>query len=298
MFPDPPSLFVHKLSRRFQLMKFITHLGDCRQVLKTIPDASIDAVVTDPPYAEIDRKYGRLTEPQWHDLMNEVTAEVRRVLKPTGSAVFILQPNSEKVGRMRLWLWDFLVKWGREWNLIQDVYWWNTTTPPTVHCHRDRGLMRPSVKPCLWFGSPDCYKDQTAILWEPADATKAIDTENRALKYRPSGVSMRTGRCAAASKERGGSTPFNLLPLSASGNKPSVHGARTPYRLAEWWIKYISPKGGTILDPFMGVATIGEAAIDLGRKYIGIEQMPEYHAAAVAALEAKIVPDLFDDEAA
>ena len=78
------------------------HLGDCVDWLRTLPDASVDAVITDPPYPEIDRPYGRLTESEWWSLIVEgVIPEVRRILKPTGSAVFILQPNSRKVGSMR-----------------------------------------------------------------------------------------------------------------------------------------------------------------------------------------------------
>jgi len=126
--------------------------GDSRTELAKIETSSIDAVITDPPYAEIDRPYGRLTESDWHSLMDEVIREVRRVLRPTGSAVFVLQPNSEHVGSMRPWLWEFIAKYSREWNLIQDVYWWNFATPPTVHCQAKNGLMRPSVILRLaWF---------------------------------------------------------------------------------------------------------------------------------------------------
>ena len=57
-------------------------------------------------------------------LMREVVRESRRILKPKGSAVFIFQPNYEKIGKMRLWLWEFLLWAAKEWNLIQDVYWW------------------------------------------------------------------------------------------------------------------------------------------------------------------------------
>jgi DNA modification methylase len=81
-------------------------LGDCLEVLKTLDAGSVDCVVTDPPYPEISRDYGRMTEPEWHQVMRGVVSEVRRVLKPRGSAVFILQPNSERVGRMRPWLWE------------------------------------------------------------------------------------------------------------------------------------------------------------------------------------------------
>ena len=103
---------------------------DCLNALKEIPSASIDSIVTDPPYAEVDRKYGRLSENEWHELMDAAMAEFRRILKPSGSAMVLLQPNSEHCGRMRLWLWEFIVKWGREWNLIQDAYSMNVSTLP------------------------------------------------------------------------------------------------------------------------------------------------------------------------
>lgn len=105
--------------------------GDCRKEIKKLPDKSVDLLLTDAPYPEIDREYGRLTEAEWHDLMKVVVTEGRRVLKPTGSMVVILQPNFAKVGKMRLWLWEFVVWAGREWNLVQDMRIGGRSTP----CH-------------------------------------------------------------------------------------------------------------------------------------------------------------------
>src|ERR1019366_5748473 len=56
--------------------------GDCRQEMKKLPDKSVDVILTDPPYPEIDREYGRLSEEEWHELMRTVVTEGRRVLKP------------------------------------------------------------------------------------------------------------------------------------------------------------------------------------------------------------------------
>jgi DNA modification methylase len=267
-----------------QTLKLIN--DDCLQILPTLPDASIDAVITDPPYAEIERDYGRWTEDAWRHLMDGVIMQVRRVLKPTGSAMFVLQPNHETPGRVRPWLWEFVAKYSREWNLIQDVWWWNPTMMPTTHCSRKYGLMRTSVKMCVWLGDVHCYRDQDAVLWEQADANKAHNLEDRALKKYPSGSSMREGRCIATANERGGSTPFNLIPISSgsSKRKGSAHGAATPLKLCEWWVNYICPKGGLVLDPFSGSGTVGEAALLHGRRYLGIERMPEYHNEAEAWL--------------
>jgi hypothetical protein len=127
--------------------------GDCRHEMRKLATASVDAVITDPIYPEVSRGYGRIGEAEWHDLMRDVVRESRRVLKPTGSAVIILQPNAEKVGQMRLWLWEFVVWAGKEWNLIQDVWWWAVDAMPVVHLQRKVGLMRPSVKTCVRLGA-------------------------------------------------------------------------------------------------------------------------------------------------
>lgn len=254
--------------------------GDCLEVLKTLPDASIDAVITDPPYPEIDRAYGRWTEGEWWELMMGVCREVRRILKPTGSAVFILQPNSEKVGRMRGWLWRFMAWVCSEWNMVQDAWWWNFTAAPTRHCNRQYGLMRPSLKACVWAGPPECWRDQSAVLWSQSEANKAIVRSDRALQYRPSGLNMRRGVCAGVADERGGVTPFNMLPFSPGNSHSSAgsygHGAGTPLPLMQWWARYICPPGGTVLDPFAGSGTAGIAALREGRDAVLIERKPEY----------------------
>jgi site-specific DNA-methyltransferase (adenine-specific) len=271
---------------------WIVLLGDCVAWMRELPDASVDAIVTDPPYAEIDRPYGRLTEVEWHALMRAVVTESQRVLKPHGSAVFILQPNSERVGRMRPWLWEFMAWTTREWNMVQDAWWWNPAAVPTVHCNRHNGLMRPSLKACVWLGAPDCYRNQEAVLWSPSDAMKRAAKEDMALRRSPSGHSVRRGRMATIVDERGGVTPFNVLPLSNANSTTSGgahgHGAATPLALAEWWVRYITPsgEGSVVLDPFCGSGTMGLAARKHGSHFIGIEKMPGYLEIAEARLAA------------
>jgi len=274
-------------------MGYVLHHGDCLDILPTLPAQSVDAVITDPPYPEIDRPYGRLTEAQWWDLMMGVCKETRRILKPTGSAVFILQPNSRKVGSMRGWLWEFMAWVCREWNMVQDVWWWNTKMPPTIHTQRVNGLMRPSVKPCVWAGEANCYRQQDNILWDESDANKALRQSGRARTdwtYHPSGHHFRESAIVEVAAERGGVTPFNLLPYSA-GNSTSDsgaygHGAGTPLKLADWWTRYIAPTGGTVLDPFNGAGTMGIAAIQNGCNYVGIEQDAGYVATSHARIAA------------
>lgn len=257
--------------------------GDCLKVLPTIPDESIDAVITDPPYPHIKRDYGYWTEAEWWAMIVEgVVPQVRRVLKPTGSAVFILQPNSRKAGSMRGWLFEFQAWVCREWNMVQDVWWWNPTTLPSAGTRRDIGLMRPSIKSCVWSGNDDCYKDQSAILWSESDhhyGKKAMMRFDR--EFKPSGHSVNGGRCFEIVRERGGVTPYNLTIVPNNHTTDDIpglngHGAGTPLALADWWTRYIVPPGGTVLDPFFGVGTMGIAAIKNRCHFIGIEKEAHY----------------------
>ena len=174
--------------------------------------------------------------------------ECRRVLKPKGSAVFIFQPNYEKLGQMRLWLWEFMAWAGRKWNLIQDVYWWATDALPLAGTNRKHGLMRQSVKMCVWLGPADCYRNQDAVLWTPSQAMMAKHRTDFALRIGPNGRTYRNGTIAQAADERGGTTPFNVLPIPTGGRLGGAehHPAATPYDVAAWWCRYILPAGGVL----------------------------------------------------
>lgn len=267
------------------------HLGDCLEVLPTIPDASVDCVISDPPYPMIKRDYGMMTEAAWMEMMQEVVRQTRRILNPTGSAVFILQPNSEKVGRMRLWLWKFMVWAGEEWGIVQDFWNWNTTAVPNKHANRSIGLARPSVKACIWLGDANCYRNQSAVLWTESDGNKSARSVDRAFRYTPRGGIMRDARCGNVAAERGGSTPFNLIPTATESHNSAGaygHGAGTPLKLADWWTRYICPPGGVVADWFTGSGTMGLAALQNGCSFLGIEKMPKYYEIAQKRLAAEV----------
>ncbi len=265
---------------------YTLHLGDCLDVMPSIPTASVDAIICDPPYPCISRPYGRMTEADWHTMMRGVVTESRRVLKPSGSAVFILQPNSERVGRMRPWLWEFMAWTTREWNMVQDAWWWNICALPSGGATRHE-LLRASLKACVWLGEPDCFRKQDEVLdrLEKAWMKRTWDrNQPDTRRTTPSGNSVNGAKCLQSVEARGGTTPFNVLPMG-NGHRSNMagmhgHGAGTPMALADWWVRYISPPGGTVLDPFVGSGTVALAALKRGRTAIGIERDAGYLAIA------------------
>lgn len=257
--------------------------GDAVDVLSRIDDSTVDALISDPPYPEVDRDYGRYSAEEWFQLMEGVLRETRRILKPSGSAMFLLQPNSFTNGSMRPWLWQFLANLATRWNVIQDVYWWNYGAMPLSGTRRDVGLLRASLKYCVWVGPSNCYRNQDAVLWEPSESVKALSREKRAFPTyeAPDGKTIDKNRIMASSVERGGVTPFNVIPLGNTDSRSSGgalgHPAATPKKLARWWVEYICPPEGLVVDPFCGSATIPLAAVEAGRLSIGIEKNHEYY---------------------
>jgi hypothetical protein len=223
--------------------------------------------------------------------MMGVCRESRRVLKPSGSAVFILQPNHRVVGSMRGWLFDFQSWACRQWNMVQDAWWWNYGAMPTEMANHQGG-MRASLKACVWLGASDCYRDQSAVLISVAEATKKDPRIARHELIPRAGTSKsirQSGFLGAAAPihQRGGATPYNVIVSGNSGpGSNHGHGAQTPTEVCDWWVRYISPAAGLVCDPFMGSGTTGLAALNRGRRFIGIERDESYFAVAERRIAA------------
>ena len=79
-----------------------------------------------------------------------------------------------------------------------------------------------------------------------------------------------------------------------SSASPRVHPTQKPVAVMTWSIQQLPTKPTTILDPYMGSGTTGVAAVNLGRKFIGIEIEPKYFDIACRRIsEALKQPDMF-----
>jgi site-specific DNA-methyltransferase (adenine-specific)/modification methylase len=82
------------------------------------------------------------------------------------------------------------------------------------------------------------------------------------------------------------------------GHEERFHPTQKPLEVMKWAIE-LCPKAETILDPFMGSGTTGVAAIQLGRKFIGIEREPKYFEIACKRIEQAMAQGrLFEPEPA
>ena len=117
------------------------------------------------------------------------------------------------------------------------------------------------------------------MLWSPSEELSAKHRSDMALRVGPNGKTYRNSTIARAADERGGTTPFNCLPMPAGGNAGAghAHPAVTSYDLAAWWCRYILPSRGVLLDPFCGSGTMLLAGLDHGAsRVVGIDQVANY----------------------
>jgi DNA modification methylase len=121
--------------------------------------------------------------------------------------------------------------------------------------------------------------NQNGVLLTPSEKTSARHGSDVLDRSGRNGKHYRNSTIAGAADERGGTTPFNCLPIPTGGRSPGSEGhpAATPYDLAVWRCRYILPPGGVLCDPFCGSGTMLVAGLGQGAsRVIGIDKEARY----------------------
>lgn len=105
----------------------------------------------------------------------------------------------------------------------------------------------------------------------PGDGEPPVSTPFRRLEALPHGGTKRARRMLT---DNTGATPMNCLVCSPQGY--DGHPASFPEKLARFWVRYITPPNGRVLDPFCGTATTGVACVREGLNFLGIEASKKY----------------------
>lgn len=291
--------------------------GDALKVLKKLPDESVDCIVTSPPYwrlrdYEVKGQLGQesIIEDYLKNLIN-VFNEVRRVLKPSGTAWIILgdtYANKTKVGwrnqsksnpsnlRSRkanlsevktelnipaksLCLIPerfaaLMVEAG--WILRNEIIWHKPNQMP--HSVKDRFTV--DFEKLFFFvkNSRYYFKQQFEPLRDPKRLQRRFLNPETTHKQHESYWTTRDLKAAEIRRQRilekgrNKRCVWTIGTTRFSGN----HFATYPQRLIETPINAGCPKGGIVLDPFMGSGITAIVAKRLGRNYIGIDLNPAY----------------------
>jgi len=232
-------------------------LGDCLEVMEDIPDGSVDAIITDPPYGTTACKWDSVIP---FDLMWE---QLNRIIKPNGAIVlFGSQPFTSfllcsNVKRYRhSWVWNKR----SITNPFQAKY-------APLKCNED----------ILVFGL-------NRVNYNPQKTDKP-KSQQRPIKFKPNYGSDRDYKEGVYGKSKKGlgkdhdetkTNPKTIIEIPAVYKKHTVHPTQKPVALMEYLIKTYTNEGEVVLDFTMGSGTTGVAAKNLNRNFIGIEQDQKY----------------------
>ena len=261
-------------------------IGDCKKVLKTIEDNSIDLIVTSPPYADSrTQTYGGITPDKYVKWFLPITSELFRVLKQDGT--FVLNIKEKVVdGERHTYVIELILEMRKQgWLWTEEFIWHKKNCYPGKWPNR----FRDSWERLLQFNKNrkfNMYQENVMVPmgdWAKSRLRNLSETD----KIRDnSKVGSGFGKKIANWIDREKAYPTNVLRLATEcANKN--HSAVFPESLPEWFIKLFTKESDWVLDPFMGSGTTMKAAQKMLRNSIGIEILKEYYEMAKAAVNEK-----------
>ncbi len=251
------------------------HQGDSLELLKLLPDNSVDLVITSPPYADLKTyvDFKGILANDYVDWFIPYCKEIERVIKPTGS--FILNINDKVEGGFRHpYVFDLISRLHKEsgLKLFERLFWNKMKGLPNRSRFGDR------VEYVFWFAKEKgFYFDIDSMRTEYSE--KSIKRMKKPLKKRFARTedNQNSNEYKEWKPNPGGALPTTLVNISSESKRiADNHVAVYPVDLATYFIKGSTKPGDLVLDPFMGTGTTAVSASQLGRNWIGFELQPDY----------------------
>lgn len=244
-----------------------------------MPANSVDLVMTSPPYADSRKAtYGGIHPDRYVEWFLPIADQLQRVLKPSGT--FILNIKEKVVdGERHTYVLDLILAMRqRGWLWTEEYIWHKRNSAPGKWPNR----FRDAWERCLQFNrEKKFHMYQEAVMvpmgdWAKTRLQNLSETDKRRDNSR---VGSGFGKNVSSWVGRDMAYPDNVLHLATECSNTG-HSAAFPLELPSWFIRLFTQPNDVVLDPFVGSGTTAVAAKQLGRKYIGIEVKPEYHALA------------------
>lgn len=246
------------------------HLADCLYAMRNIPDGSVDLILTDPPYGTTACKWDSVID---FDLMWE---QLKRIIKPNGAILLFGSEPFSSALRMS--------------NIEQYKYDWVWVKS------KPNGWQHSKNKPMS--------KHEVISVFSPAPMGHKSILGARRMEYNPQGVTNSIVKkvTATAHGESMGARPnqvgreyisqtgfpSNILEYGNIVGKSAIHPTQKPVPLLEYLIKTYTQESEIVLDFTLGSGSIGVAAINTNRKFIGIELDPTYFKIATERLQESL----------
>ena len=219
--------------------------GDCLELMKQIPDGSIDMILCDLPYGTTQNKWDTALS------LDLLWNQYERIIKENGAILLFAQaPFDKALGASR-------IKWLRyEWIWEKDnsTGFLNANKMPLKKTENILVFYKnlPTYNPQKTVGKPyKCKQGSGSSSWNYDQTQGGHITENKGERY-----------------------PTNLIKFNRDRDK--FHPTQKPVALLEYLIKTYTNPGEVVLDNCMGSGSTGVACVNTGRRFLGMELDKKY----------------------
>lgn len=233
-------------------------LGDCLEVMRGLPNGSVDMVLCDLPYGTTDCKWDAVIP------FVDLWAQYRRVVKPSGAIVLTCaQPFTTALIASNYD--DF------RYEIV-----WDKVNRNTGYGNANKMPLRRHENIAVFYRKLPTYNPQMTV----GDPYVAKRSGKKPGVYANGGLNPQDG------VNSGTRFPVSILPIKADiKTEMGRHPTQKPVALMDYLIRTYTNNGELVLDNTMGSGTTGVAALNTGRKFVGIEQDPGYFAVACRRIE-------------
>ena len=234
--------------------------GDCLEVMKDIPDKSVDMILCDLPYGTTECKWDKFIDNK------SMWEHYNRILKESGNILlFASQPFTTKLIESNPKMFRYEIIWVK--------------TRPTGFANANYRPMKKHENILIFTKSSTSTAGNIHATYNPQGL---IECE-RKIKRTSRGYQGERQNSKDEYISKFTNYPTSIIEFSSEGK--TVHPTQKPVELLEYLIKTYSNEGEVVLDNCMGSGSTGVACINTNRKFIGIELDEKYFEIAKERIE-------------
>lgn len=233
--------------------------GDCLELMKGIPDESIDMVLTDLPYGMTDNKWDSVIP------LAPLFEQYQRIIKPHGAVLLF---GMGKFGAQLIMNAPAKMPYRYDWI-------WEKTKPVGFLLSHHMPL-RAHENVYVFYKHLPIYNPQMRMGFKPY-VNKSGNTPS-ANYHKSSGV-------FPSRISHGERYPIDVIKFSSTDHSKNDHPTQKPVDILQYLIKTYTDEGMTVLDNTMGSGSTGVAAVSLNRNFIGMELDEDYFKIAKERIE-------------